>query len=207
MLKVRMHLDEKLEETLSNNSIMDVVETRKKQFIEKGRSPLEEIFMELVFCTLTANTSAEMGLRCEEGIRHLGSFEFKKLREELVRCRYRFPNTRARFIEFNFQRKELLPEIMKMEERRDILTETFMGIGMKEASHFLRNTGYFQYAILDKHVQRFLSEYYGMPMKIKNRRDYIEAEKIFFELSSSYGLEPGIMDLVVWYIMTGKILK
>ncbi|MGC8645077.1 MAG: N-glycosylase/DNA lyase [Thermoplasmata archaeon] len=202
-----MCLDAKLKGVLSDPDVMHLIDKRKGEFITKGKSSLEEIFMELVFCTLTANTSAGMGLRCEEGIRDLGSFDAERLREELVRCGYRFPNTRSRFIEFNFKRKELLPGILESENRRDMLVDTYLGIGMKEASHFLRNTGHFEYSILDKHVQRFLSSYYGVAVRVRSRREYIEVEKMFLRLSSSYGLEPGIMDLVVWYIMTGKILK
>ncbi|MEM0140690.1 MAG: N-glycosylase [Thermoplasmatales archaeon] len=200
-------LEIKLNDALSNRKVMQLVNMRKREFVVRGKSSIDDLFMELVFCTLTANTSADMGIRCENAIREVGLFDAASLREALIRCRYRFPNTRSRFIEFNFKRKHLLKEILGSDGRRDILIDTYMGIGMKEASHFLRNTGYFQYSILDKHIQRFLSSYYGIIVNVKSRRGYEEGERLFFDLSSTYGLEPGVMDLVVWYVMTGKILK
>ncbi|MEL9914635.1 MAG: N-glycosylase [Thermoplasmatales archaeon] len=200
-------LEKKIAEALSDPKVMKLVDLRKKEFIEKGKSSTDEIFMELVFCTLTANTSAEMGLRCESAIRELGLFDANSLKGELVKCGYRFPNTRSRFIEFNYNRRYLLKDILESDTRRDSLIGTYMGIGMKEASHFLRNTGHFEYSILDKHIQRFLSAYYGVEVNVKNRKGYEEGEKLFSNLSSLYGMEPGLMDLVVWYIMTGKILK
>ncbi len=35
---------------------------------------------------------------------------------------------------------------------RDWLVENITGLGMKEASHFLRNVGYLDLAIIDKHI-------------------------------------------------------
>ncbi|MEM0127759.1 MAG: N-glycosylase [Thermoplasmatales archaeon] len=200
-------LEKKIVEALSDPKVMSLVDLRRKEFTDKGKSSTDEIFMELVFCTLTANTSAEMGLRCERAIRELGLFDATSLKRELVRCGYRFPNTRSRFIEFNYNRRYLLKGMIESDARRDLLIETYMGIGMKEASHFLRNTGHFEYSILDKHIQRFLSAYYGVEINVKNRKGYEEGERLFSDLSSLYSLEPGVMDLVVWYVMTGKILK
>ena len=37
--------------------------------------------------------------------------------------------------------------------------------------------------------------------------DYEREEILFMDISKKYDLEPGIMDLVVWYLMTGKLLK
>ena len=85
--------------------------------------------------------------------------------------------------------------------------ERYMGIGMKESSHFLRNIGYFDYPILDKHIQSFLSSYFDKDIQIKSKKDYEREEKLFLHISAKYGLEPGIMDLVIWYLMTGRILK
>jgi N-glycosylase/DNA lyase len=200
-------LDGKIESVISDREIFRIILERKEEFSRKRFTGTDEKFSELVFCTLTANTSAEMGLKTQEHLDKLQRFDESSLKKALAQCHYRFPNTRARFISLNYDKRHLLKEIMISEDRRDRLIETYMGIGMKEASHFLRNTGYFQYPILDKHIQRFLSAYYSREIKIKSRKDYEREEKLFLDLSSKYGLDPGIMDLVVWYLMTGKILK
>lgn len=199
--------DDRIASVIADREIFNTVENRKHQFSAKREANLDIKFSELIFCTLTANTSAEMGIRCQNYLENADKFDQSTLKEALVNCHYRFPNTRSRFIAHNFQKKHLLTDILKSENRRELLIEQYMGIGMKEASHFLRNIGYFQYSILDKHIQRFLSDYTGREIKIRNKRDYEREEVSFFEISSKYRLEPGIMDLVIWYLMTGKILK
>lgn len=200
-------LDDKIELTIKDSKTFKKIMSKKEEFLTKKLEGLEEKFSELTFCTLTANTSAEMGLRCQERLFTLSEVREEKIRKILVSCGYRFPNTRSKFVCHNYMIRDKLESILEMDDRRTLLVDTFMGIGMKEASHFLRNIGYFQYSILDKHVQKFLSSYYGREIKIKSRKDYENVEPFFLELSDRYNLEPGIMDLVVWYIMTGKILK
>jgi N-glycosylase/DNA lyase len=200
-------LDGEIKSVISDRSIFGIIIERKREFSAKRMASLDDKFSELVFCTLTANTSAEMGLKCQEYLDRTQTYDEESLRRSLIRCHYRFPNTRSRFIAENYQKKGLLPGILRSKDRRSLLVENYMGIGMKEASHFLRNTGYFQYPILDKHIQRFLSNYFGRDVKVRNRKDYEREEKLFLEISERHHLEPGIMDLVVWYLMTGKILK
>ncbi len=204
---MRNPLDGRIESVLDDSEVYARILQRKSEFSRKIHAPLDEKFSELTFCTLTANTSAEMGMRCEARILAEQKYDVESLRKTLVACRYRFPNTRSRFISMNYKKMDLLDDILQKDERRELLVENYIGIGMKEASHFLRNIGYFQYPILDKHIQRFLSSYFGKEVKIKNKRDYEKEEKLFLEISGEYGLEPGIMDLVIWYIMTGKVLK
>ncbi len=200
-------LDGRIGSAIANEQILGIIFAKKEEFTRKRSAGIEEKFSELVFCTLTANTSAEMGMKCQAHLDRLNKFDERSLRHALIECHYRFPNTRSRFIAMNYEKRHMLEEILLSPDRRNLLVENYIGIGMKEASHFLRNTGYFDYSILDKHIQRFLSNYYGTDVKVKNRKDYERQEKLFLDISSKYGMEPGIMDLVVWYLMTGKILK
>jgi N-glycosylase/DNA lyase len=193
--------------TIENNELMERVKIKEREFLSLKTSTLERKFSELVFCTLTANASAEMGLRCQEHLRNIDNYSMENLREKLIECKYRFRNTRAKYIEHNHKKMFLLNDFLEKENRRELLIENYMGIGMKEASHFLRNIGYFQYSILDKHIQRFLSNYYNENIRIKNKKDYYNVEKRFIMLSEEYNFPPGIMDLIIWYIMTGKIIK
>ena len=200
-------LDGKIDSIINDEKIFAVILKKKEEFSRKGRAGNTEKFSELTFCTLTANTSAEMGLRCQEALGRLHRFDEASLRNALVKCHYRFPNTRSRFIAMNYENRNSLEEILKSKDRRNLLIERYMGIGMKEASHFLRNIGYFNYPILDKHIQKFLSSYFRKNIQIKSKKDYEREEKLFLLISTKYGLEPGIMDLVIWYLMTGKVLK
>jgi N-glycosylase/DNA lyase len=204
---MRKELDSLVESTLNDEMVMNLISQRKEEFRGNGMASLEMKFSELTFCTLTANTSAEMGIRCQQRLNETNLTDVGEIRRALVQCKYRFPNTRSKFIAYNYGIRDKLNELIEKTDRRVALADTYMGIGMKEASHFLRNIGFFQYSILDKHIQRFLASYYMTKIKIVNRRDYERVEKLFMRLSKKYGMEPGIMDLVIWYIMTGKILK
>ncbi len=196
-----------LKKTVENEEVIRKIMHKKQEFLALKDSSPEIKFSELTFCTLTANTSAEMGLRCQQCIQEIRDFTLENIKAKLVECRYRFKNTRARYIEANHHNIWMIDNILKDDNRRELLVDNFMGIGMKEASHFLRNIGYFQYSILDKHVQKFLSKYYSESIRVRNVREYKLVEQKFFKLSDDYGFEPGIMDLIVWYAMTGKIIK
>ena len=91
---------------------------------------------------------------------------------------------------------------------REYMVNNVKGLGYKEASHFLRNIGIFDFAILDKHILQLLFDYgYTKDMKLNSRTDYLEKERIFNSISGEYNIQPGIMDLYLWQIATGKILK
>lgn len=65
------------------------------------------------------------------------------------------------------------------------------------------------FAILDKHIIRMLSSAFpdGREAKITSPSRYLEMEKYFLALAESLNLEPGILDLYMWKIATGKLIK
>ena len=79
---------------------------------------------------------------------------------------------------------------------------------MKEASHFLRNIGYKDVAIIDFHIIDLL-ERNGLIKKPKNmtKDKYIEIENILRSLARDVDLDLASLDLYLWYIETGKVLK
>jgi N-glycosylase/DNA lyase len=96
-------------------------------------------------------------------------------------------------------------------ERRDWLAQEkqIKGLGYKEASHFLRNVGVKGHAILDKHVMRCLSEV-GVVETAKppaNRSRYLEVEREYLGFAKEIGINPDELDLVLWSMKTGEILK
>ena len=96
-------------------------------------------------------------------------------------------------------------------ERRDWLVREkgIKGLGYKEASHFLRNIGFRGYAILDKHVLNCLAE-----LKIiddakppSTRSKYLTVEEKLRKFAAAIGIDFDEMDLVLWSMKTGEILK
>ena len=154
-----------------------------------------------------------MGIRTQEaiGIEGFLNFDEDTMRKKLKEVRYRFYNVRSRFLVQSRWIVDELPQIIAMKDRveaRDYLVENLKGIGYKEASHFLRNVGIFDFSILDKHILRMIkNEYPERRFLVGSRKNYLETEKTILEFAESVSLEPGILDLYLWKIATGKLLK
>jgi len=207
-------LASEIAELSNDRGIRDLVDLRRDQFEERRKKSLEEEwFSELCFCLLTANSSARIGMEIQEsmgsGCRTSSKGDLRKL---LSDHGYRFPNVRAEYI---CEAREIDNLVSKIESfrndrsARDWLVDNVKGLGYKEASHFLRNTGHFGVAILDRHILRVLFEHgllSELPKALTQRR-YLEIEEIIDRLSQQLEMPPGIVDLYLWYMKTGEILK
>lgn len=206
-----MEFHDEITSLILSPSSSDILEKRD-EFILMRNAPAEELFSELCFCILAANTSAEMGLRTQKvvGTRRLISLSESDLSRLLHLVRYRFYNVRSKFIVGARSVMNDLPEIVRSSDlagSREYLVENVPGIGYKEASHFLRNVGVFKFAILDKHIQSILSEMLNIRIGSMTSKRYIEIEEKMIEISEKYSMEPGIFDLYLWKIATGSIIK
>ncbi len=196
-----------------NSPIKQIVDSKMQEFEKLGNQPSNEIFKELCFCLLTANFSATGGMKIQNEIGDkfhiLSELE---LSEKLKELGHRFPNMRAKFIYEAQEYKENLKEILNSfgtdEERRNWLVENIKGLGMKEASHFLRNIGHKNLAIIDFHIVDLLvkQNLIEKPKTITPKK-YIEIENILKELTEKTNTNLGELDLYLWYEETGKILK
>ena len=96
-------------------------------------------------------------------------------------------------------------------ERRDWLAQDkqVKGLGYKEASHFLRNIGVKGHAILDKHVMRCLAEIgvIDSARPPSTRRKYLEVEQQLVGFARDVGIDFDELDLVLWSMKTGEVLK
>lgn len=178
------------------------------------------IWEEMVFCFFTGGCSARMGLNSVEAVRDLladGSHE--ELAATLTGV-HRYPNARSRYIveSRNFLRadcdlrlRDRLAGFSNDHERRDWLVREkgIKGLGYKEASHFLRNIGFKGYAILDKHVLRSMAELEIIddPKPPNTRVKYLTLEDKLRAFAAAAEIDFDEMDLVLWSIKTGKILK
>ena len=96
-------------------------------------------------------------------------------------------------------------------ERRDWLAREprVKGLGYKEASHYLRNIGFKGYGILDKHIVRSLYELevIDSPKPPTSRGKYLETESRMRQFASSIRINFDELDLLLWSMKTGEILK
>ena len=178
------------------------------------------LWEEMVYCFFTGGCSAKMGLRSVEAVRPLlADGTQPEIAEALVGV-HRYPNARARYVyaSRSFLREHCNLELRKKLEsfdchlaRRDWLVKEkgIKGLGYKEASHFLRNIGFKGYAILDKHVLRCLAELkiISSPKPPNTRSKYLTVEDKLRELTERTKIDFDEMDLVLWSMKTGQILK
>jgi N-glycosylase/DNA lyase len=187
---------------------------RMAEFKARGMQPSEELFKELCFCLLTANYSAEGGMRMQDAIGDgFLSLPERALASKLKKRGYRFPNARAKYICGARKHKNRLKSVLiafPPEAAREWLADNITGLGYKESSHFLRNIGIDRVAIIDFHIIDLLARH-GLIKKPKSkslaRRQYLEIERTLGEIASRSGITQGELDLYLWYMETGKILK
>ena len=209
-----MHLDDLVGkiENLKQSETAQTVENRVQEFKKLDRNSTEELFKEMCFCILTANFSAEKSIRIQDEIGE--SFltdSMEELAKKLKNLGHRFPNARATYISESLKCKNKLKEIVRFydtSELREWIVKNVRGLGYKEASHFLRNIGFDDYAIIDFHIVDLLTDY-GLIERPKTltKKKYLEIENLLKEIASKTGLTLAELDLYLWYMETGKILK
>ena len=180
----------------------------------------ERLWEEMVFCFFTGGCSARMGLRSVEAVRPIlltGTHD--ELMNALV-GRHRYPRARSGYIvasrdflqeHCGLRLREKLSSFDDDSARRDWLVKEkrIKGLGYKEASHYLRNIGLKGYAILDKHILRSLAEL-GIiddPKPPNTRTRYLAIEQKLKQLAEMTGIDFDELDLVLWSMKTGEILK
>jgi len=163
-----------------------------------------------------------MGLRSVEAIRPLlaNGHPEAMTRALVLAGAHRFPNARPVYVvttrdylqgSFSMKLRKRLESFIDPVERRDWLaTEPrIKGLGYKESSHYLRNIGFKGYSILDKHIVRCLAELgvVDSPKPPANRSRYLDTETKMRQFSGEVGIDFDELDLVLWSMKTGEILK
>jgi len=189
------------------------VENKLKEFEKNFSLPPEQKFLELCFCILVANSSMEKTLeiwkKIGTGFLNLTEHDLK---EKLKNFGYRFYNKRTEYI---VETRKLIPKMEqilknKVEEViREWLVKNVKGVGWKEASHFLRNLGFKNFAILDRHVLRILYENKVIKEipKTLTRKKYLEIEKKLEKIAKILKITQAELDLYLFYLDTKKICE
>lgn len=199
------------------------IRARLDQFREVWRNSSDaRLWEELVFCIFTAGASARMGIRAVEAIRPL---LMDGTREEMTLAlrnagAHRFPVERPGYIvvtrDYLREHCDLalcnkLQSFADPIERRDWLAreKRIKGLGYKESSHFLRNIGLMGHAILDKHVMNCLMDLKVVetPRPPATRARYLDIEERLKSLAREIRIDFDELDLVLWSMKTGEVLK
>ncbi len=202
------------------NSIKYEIVSRISSFKDLWRlSGNDEIFCELAFCIFTPQSKAKS---CYEAVNRLKEKDLlacgrcEQISEVINIVRFR--NNKARYLvearekfftgQHNF--KKTIDDIVNVSEKRDWLVDNIKGIGYKEASHFLRNTGFGDdIAILDRHILKnlvFAGVIKTIP-KTLTRTIYLQIEDDMRQYSDKINIPMGHLDFVLWYKEAGEVFK
>ena len=197
---------------LKNSEIEKQVKNRIKEFKKFDKKSNNELFRELCFCILTANFNAKKSIKIQDELGECFLTDSKQqMARRLKELGHRFPNSRADYIGESKKCKDSLNKVVQFHDKtklRDWIVNSVKGVGYKEASHFLRNIGFDDYAIIDFHIIDVLAEY-GLIEKPKTitKKKYVEIENLLKQLAKKTKLSLAELDLYLWYMETGKILK
>lgn len=202
---------------LQKSSVGSKVKQRLEEFESFQHKSEKEWFSELCFCILTANSRAKTALAIQselgpEGFCNACSKDVKKC---IIENKHRFHNNKTDFImqaRKHLGIKQKIQQLLKAEgetQAREWLVKNVKGLGYKEASHFLRNTGCTSLSILDRHILNLMKEN-GLILerpKSLTRNSYLEIERKFKALAEKLNMSAAELDLYMWYMKTGEVLK
>jgi N-glycosylase/DNA lyase len=191
----------------------------------------EELWYNLCFCILSSNVSfetaksASLQLYTKNLIDHkdISKQSTKRIADELSKPiylprkkdgsfrRYRFPKRRAADIvnarRFLYEKNEglisLLLHCVDAESARDFLVVNISGIGMKQASQFLRNIKFSEsLAIIDSHVLQYIKKVKGeIDCKYISPNKYLQLEQFMRTIATSHNLSLAVLDYAIWESM------
>lgn len=175
---------------------------RIKTFLASAKNRSKKhLLTELMFCLLTSQTKAK---NCRTAVCKIDVINGNKSHIKSCLKGIRFSNNKSEYL---FYARKKLPQIKKnfklpATEQREWLVNNIKGMGMKLASHYLRNIGIFNLAILDVHVQRYMKENYEFIGKVGalTKKQYLENEKLYFKLSKKIKIAPEELDIAIWML-------
>lgn len=207
--------------------VEETVEQRMEEFRSLRDSPDLRLFRELVFVLLSSQTDAEQAWKASGKLEELGllldsspeeildvlerydiSYE-KKKSEQIVEAREELSQPTLTNPTNELSIKGRLP-LDEPEKARKWMNENLPGIGLKGASHFLRNTGYgTDLGVASRHTLAVLNDLGLMEDSSppSDEESYLEMEKAMRELGEKLGISTGAVDLVLWSMKTGKVFR
>lgn len=172
----------------------------------------KDYLYELCFCILTPQSSAKSSWKCILKLKEL-DFKNKNINPEEYIKQIRFYKNKSKYLlELKNNYPFILNNIKKMQypkQLREFLVKNVKGYGYKESSHFLRNIGHKDVAILDRHILKNLKEYKvikEVPQSLTTKK-YCEIEDKFLNFSKKVNIPLDHLDLLFWSKETGEIFK
>lgn len=197
---------------LRSTEVEAIVNNRLAEFDSFKQKNNNSWFSELCFCILAANSRQKTAETIQKSLgSKLLTTPQKELSLFIKDNKHRFHNNKAKYIVEARKHRNIKDKlkVMNETEARSWLVNNVKGIGMKEASHFLRNTGSPNLAILDRHILRVLHEnniINNIPSSL-SVNTYVSIESEFLKLAKKLNIPPAKLDLFMWYMKTGRVEK
>ncbi|MCX7880094.1 MAG: hypothetical protein N2517_05490 [Ignavibacteria bacterium] len=196
----------------------------QRTLLEFEKKQKKEYFYELCYCLLTPSTKAKDALQATSILKEFDFFKkgfdptnilrgYSDGSQKRVSYYVRFHNVKAnRLLKARsnwYKISKILSEEIDDLCKRILLVQTVDGFGYKEASHFLRNIGYKSFAIIDRHILKYLT-LFGFSVNssyLDTAKGYRLVEEKFFELAKITKIHHLELDLLLWAMQTGYVLK
>jgi N-glycosylase/DNA lyase len=177
----------------------------------------EQYFYELIFCILTPQSSQRNAERVIEKLQRDDFYEngfdptsYLRDPEHYIR----FHNVKSKRLlvireKYSDIHTLLRSDIEESAQLRDRIVELVPGFGLKEGAHFLRNIGYRDLAILDRHIFKHLISLgiiKKLPKSLTKKR-YFSIEKKWKKFADEVGISIDELDLLFWSMEVGEIKK
>ncbi len=177
----------------------------------------QDWFSELCFCLLTANAKFKTAnaIHKELGYKGFMNSSLNDITSCIKRNKHRFHNNKAKYIVAARAHNDIKHEILEILDKsdefntREWLVANIKGLGYKEASHFLRNVGCKNLAIVDRHVLSIMNEYNIIKAKPKTvtKKTYFDLENKLKNISSKLHMSIAELDLYMWSMKTGQVMR
>ncbi len=202
------------------------IEKRLADFKNVWKEDEEFIFGELAFCLLTPQSKAKTCWRAvaklkETRLLYAGNEEqikswlagvrfYNEKAIHILNARNLFTNNGRIAVKEKIERFRNLNNEIDAKQAREWLVKNVRGFGYKEASHFLRNIGFYEdVAILDRHILKNLVKYGSIKEipKTLTPKKYLEIEEKMKEFAADVNIPFAHLDLLFWSEETGEIFK
>jgi N-glycosylase/DNA lyase len=200
--------------------VSGIIQARLKEFkAVYAAGDDEALFAEMCFCVCAPQTNAHRAWDAAELLKKRGLLlkgGEMRVANALKECGVRFHNNKASYIVKNRSSflpgiKERLDALLDDSENaaRNVLARVVSGWGLKEASHFLRNTGHGGVCILDRHILRKLAEHKVIPVvpKTLSTALYFEIETKMIQFAQKLGIPVDALDLLFWHEAKNEVFK
>lgn len=193
----------------------------KKGYKKAFKYSNEDFFGEVCFCLLTPQSkalNAWSAIKTLKENRLLFNGEASEISEYLNIVR--FKNNKAKYI-VELREKMTYNGVLNPKKffddfgyddivmLRNYIAKNIKGMGLKEASHVLRNLGFGQnIAILDRHILKNLVKFSVIDeIPTLTEKNYHEIEEKMRKFSKKIDIDMESLDLIFWYNEAGEVFK